>query len=513
MSNDRIEKVVRIATIGIVIYLLGFGIAQAFFPIRPFWNDEWRLIYNIKFKDINGLWGRLDLLQECPRVYLSVLKWISQAFDYSYTSLRLPPLIIGLASVFFIFRLRLKLYPRNGFLSYLFILILVSSQTFTDYLVQVKQYEMDIFLCLLALWQLITLLEISEDRKVGNGKYVLLCLTFLLVTYLSYIFPITVAPIFPVMGIALFLSKKGNQGGRVWKIIAPLILVTISIAVFYYIDVSNVMADEKMYVSYQKAYYHGHKETFIEDFWNLFALVGSGFVFEIIFGVLGIVSFFYAIYKLLAKRFYGLELADYIRMYAVGLLILVLILFAMGKLTGGVARLTAYAVPSISILIISLLEDLRARTKWVKPAGAIAAILFVALFINIITSCINTFTYSEYSNRIETYRRTGDVLKLTRQSKLPIMITDGVNGDKVDSIPPAPGRVAFATIDHRQIEGADTLAPEAILKVHPEYKVWDTVTVFYIPDMHWTQEYIRQLPQQFSSAIAFDGIHYQALRK
>ena len=43
------EKLIETVTIGAVIYLFCFGVAQTFFPVRPFWNDEWRLIYNLKF--------------------------------------------------------------------------------------------------------------------------------------------------------------------------------------------------------------------------------------------------------------------------------------------------------------------------------------------------------------------------------------------------------------------------------------------------------------------------------
>src|ERR1043165_4610043 len=99
MALQSRRRIIDMLTIGAVVYLLAFAFAMAMLPIRPFWNDEWRLTYNIKFKSFEGLWGRLSLLQQCPRVYLSVLKKIAAFFDYSYTSLRLPPLIISCASI------------------------------------------------------------------------------------------------------------------------------------------------------------------------------------------------------------------------------------------------------------------------------------------------------------------------------------------------------------------------------------------------------------------------------
>jgi hypothetical protein len=510
----NIDRIVRISTIGIIIYLFAFGIAMAFFPIRPFWNDEWRLIYNIKFKDINQLWGTLDLLQECPRAYLTLIKLISSAFDYSYTALRLPSLVIGFFSILFLFYLRRKLYPGNSVFSYLFILILVSSQAFTDYLVQVKHYEMDIFLCLVALWQLLVLLKISRTGVADKSEYILLYLTFLLLPYFSYIYPITVAPIFVVILIrAITQQEHGNQRRFLWTIYMPLLIVATGIAIFYFIDVKNLMADKRMYVSYLQVYYKGEKPNFLLDFWNLFALVGSGFIFEIIFGVLGIASFFYGIYRLVKTKVETFTNQDYLRLYAVLLLLLVLFLFLTGKLIGGVARLTVYSVPSISILIISLLEDIKAKYNYVKLANTIAGILFLGLFGNIISSCINNFTYFEYSNRIRTYRNTEQALREARVNRIPFLVTEEINGDPVDLDPPIPGVIRNNTIDAKQIAGADTLAGEVIVKVNPGYKVWDTIPVYMIPDTKWAQEYVKQLPVEYQSAIVGDGINYRKINR
>src|SRR5690606_1839450 len=173
----------------------------------PFWNDEWRLIYNIKFKNFAQLWGTLDLLQECPRVYLTLLKIISANFDYSYTALRLPPLIIGMSSIALLFFLHKKLYPQQSLISGLFILILISSQTFTDYLVQVKQYEMDIFLALAALWQLVILLNLATHEQRWR-IYIFLCLSLLIVPYFSYTYPIVAAPFFPIALLCFWVERR-----------------------------------------------------------------------------------------------------------------------------------------------------------------------------------------------------------------------------------------------------------------------------------------------------------------
>jgi len=500
-----------------MIYLLCFGIAMAFFPVRPFWNDEWRLIYNLKFKNVSQLWGTLDLLQQCPRVYLTVLKKITSSFDYSYISLRLPALVIGAVSILFCFYLKKKIFPGTRIYAYLFILILISSQTFTDYLVQVKQYEMEILLCLLALWQLITLLKICEKGPGNKYTYLLLCFSFLVAPFFSYTYPIAVAPIFPVIIFNSILSVKNKQLNKTRSLLylyLPLILVSASIVIFYFIDVKQLMADNRMYLSYIRMLGQGKGENhFIENFWQLFSLVGSGFIYEIIFGMLGITSFFYGMYRLakIKKRDYARE--DYLKLYSILLLLLTLCLFLTGKLLGSVARLTAYTIPSISILIISFFEDLSAKYNYNKLAGILATILFIGLFGNIISTCINTFIKPGYSNKIETYWHTSKALKEARLNKIPILITDGVRGDKINEYAPVPGKISFNTITPAQIAGVDTLCTEVILKVNPEYKVWDAIPVYIIPDMKWTNEYVKQLPAEYRSAIACDGINFIKLTR
>ncbi len=512
MSEQNVFRILKVSTIAIVVYLLCFGAAMAFFPIRPFWNDEWRLIYNIKFKSIPQLWGRLDLLQECPRVYLSILKLISSCFDYNYISLRLPPFIIGLCSVFFVFSLMKRFFKQQSVFNFLFVLILISSQTFTDYLTQVKHYEMDIFLCLLTLWQFDLLMKISAAERIANSSWLLLYATMLFVPFFSYTYPITIAPVF-VIYLLLFFQKGNNSNEHSLHVPFPLILVALSIVVFYRVDIRHVLADKSMYVSYKKSYYKGGDETIFQDFWNLFALVGSGFLFEIIFGVLGITAFGYGLSRLVQSKLKLTSTNDYLRLYAILLLLLVIVLIGAGKIIGGVARLTAYTVPSIALLIIFLLEDLKQKFNQSKVAYGIAAILFLGLFGNIISTCINSFTYEDYHNRMTTYWNTSKALEEARQSKIPFLISDGVCGDPY--IVPAliPGKIKTNTIDQKQILGADTLCAEAITKVNPEYKVWDTISIYYMPDSKWMKDYFAQLPPNVHEAIVGDGIHFMHLKK
>src|SRR5439155_1096623 len=83
--------------------------------------------------------------------------------------------------------------------------------------VQIKQYEMEILLSLVAIWQLLELLEIRESRPPGIARYLLLCLSFLISPFFSYTYPIAVAPVFIVMfvqGIQILVNKEENLPKR-----------------------------------------------------------------------------------------------------------------------------------------------------------------------------------------------------------------------------------------------------------------------------------------------------------
>lgn len=506
MNLPITDKAVKTATIGIIIYLVCFGIAMAIFPIRPFWNDEWRLVYNIKVKSIPQLWGTLDLLQQCPRVYLSLLKIITSPFDYSYTALRTPALVLSVMSIFLCFHLKKKIYPQSTIYSYLFILVLMSSQTFTDYIVQVKHYEMDIFLALLSLWQLLVLLRISKGEEVRKFNYFLLCLSLLVAPFFSYIYPITIAPVFPIILLSTLVTLRNHPPSNKTKwllsLYFPLFIVFVSILIFYFIDVKQLMADNLMYMSYWEMLGNKQlKNPFLFNIWELFALVGAGFVYEIIFGILGLCSFSYAVYSLAKTKKWVYVNMDYCKLYAVLLLLLTLGFIFTDKLIGGVARLTAFTVPSIALLIVAFLTDIKVVYHKIKLANTIATLLFLGLFGNILSSFINWVTYPEYKNRIETYWRMGDAIKLARLHQAPLLVTDGVFGDKIEENAPMPGKIRTNTIT-----GDANMTGEVLIIDHPEYKLSDPIIIYLMPDMKWADQYVKQLPSEYKSAIVFDGI-------
>ena len=266
-----------------------------------------------------------------------------------------------------------------------------------------------------------------------------------------------------------------------------------------------------MYSSYRKMLgLTDGEHPFIVNIWRLFALVGSGALFEVVFGLLGFTAVAWGC-AALKKGSTLLFRQWYLHLYALLLLMVTTAMILSGKMMGGVARLTVFTVPSIAYLIVIMLQDAAANRRIVKAANTMVVILFAGLAGNILTTCINTFTYPEYINRITTYKRVGEALDLARRSHLPMLYTDGVKGDKISESSYEPGLIREHTITAEQIAGVDTLCAEVILKVHPAYKVWDACPLFLAPDFKYLPVYVQQVPGAYPAVIATDGLQTMKL--
>jgi hypothetical protein len=500
------ERIYRIATISTLIFLAGWGLAMVVAEIRPFWVDEWRIIYNLKFKDPKGLWGPLDYMQQFPRVYISIVKSISAYFHYSYTSLRAPSYVVGTALIVLAYRLMARLYPADHLNRYLFVMIFVSGCTFTNYYVQIKQYSMDLFLCLVAIWQMLELLQLQDASTVNKVKYATLCLSFLVVPYFSYTYPLSIAPVYAVLFLQCLggrqLNKTGSQKLQTlvlqWL---PLVLCTFSIAVFYIIDVAQLMADDDMHRFWGHLMMKdGFKwESFFINFYMLFAEVGAGVVFWLLFGILGIASFLYGCYDaLLLLRMRNYNQAQLMRLFSVITLVMVILLFAAGKYPLGEPRLNAFTIPSISVLLIFALDQLSTLKTGRKIAMTISAILFAGVTGNIYTTCLAAYEQPKYGRLMTTYTNTNAAITIAQQQNMPILVTPDV---------------AYPYEKTANLPYNDNVPGDWVLKTYPAYDVNKCIPVYPITDTNSIQETIHMLPASNTQIMMIYGTGYRILER
>ena len=468
---------------------------MVFAQVKPFWIDEARVIYNLKFKDAAMLWGKLDYLQQFPRVYLQMVKKFTASLDYSYVSLRIPSFIVGTTLILFAYRLMNKLYSTDNYNRFLFILILVSASTFTDYYVEIKQYTMDLLLGFVAIWQLLELVQLSSNKILNTRRYLLLCASFVIVPFFSYTYPIAIAPVYMIyltFSVITLMDKDIVSGkARIMaRLLFPLLLCSASIVVFYVVDVNQLMADKDMHR------FWGHLmmkkgfsiPVFFYGFYNLFAEIGSGMLYWYIFGVLGIVSFLSGAYHFLKYRWDN-SVAHIMQLYSVLLLVTMIILFLGGKYPLGEPRLNAFAIPAIAMLIIRFLEQLSAR-NFKKLSGGLSVILFLGLIGNIFTTCYACFTGPAYAKKMNIYRATEDAIHLAEQQKIPIMITPGVVWpyDKTINYP-------YPT----------TMPGDWVLKTFPAYHVAVLVPVYAI---NAVSDAKKSIPNDINKVLVGDGEQY-----
>ena len=479
-----------------------WGLAQVVAEIRPFWVDEWRIIYNLKFKTAAQLWGPLDFMQQFPRAYITPIKWFTARFNYSYTALRLPSYLVGLSVIIFCYRLMNRLYNRNQFNRFLFVLVLISCSTFTDYFVEIKQYTMELLLSLVALWQLTELLEINTAIPLRKSRYLLLCASFLAVPLFSYSYPVAIAPVFMVVFVQyICVPRNANTSGKILFLkFFPLLLCAISISIFYLVDASQLLHDQNMHKFWGHLLMDGgfSWRSFFINFYMLFAEVGSGFVFWYLFGIFGIASFIFGINRALNSKYRGSDNSVFIRLYSVGLLLLAIALFAAGKLPLGEPRLNAFTIPAISILLIHFFDFLAARGAKGRFTKILATLFYVGLIGNIYTTFFASFTGSGYTRKMAIYTATEAAITLAEAKNLPIFVTPGV---------------AYPYEKTKNLPYETTIPGDWVLKTFPAYKVADGIPVVAIDSLAEVSAATRRLPASSNAVIAGDGISYKIITR
>lgn len=494
-----LQKKVVHTLIGLIIC---WGLVLVLAQIKPFWTDEWRLLYNLKFKSAASLFGPLDFTQQFPRVYLVLIKWFAAPFDYSYFTLRFPAFLTGVCSIVLAYRLMNRIYGTDRPERYLFLLMIISSPVFLKYLVQIKQYEMELFLSLVAIHQLMRIAEIGNGEPQRLRRYAGLCLSFLVAPFFSYTYPIAVAPVFVIVFLQLYGAwRNGVSRADLKRHFAlqsfPLLLCAASIVTFYLTDVSQVLKDTGMSCFWQDRMMAGRSDrllAFSRNIWDFFGAPGSGGFYRMIFSLLGLCGFLYALAK--SRRIFpaGNTREAVAVLYAALLVTLVLLLFAVGKLPLGEARLSAFTFPAIALLILHLLPAIR-RFRTVNMATGIYALLFLGLSGNVLATLVQTFTDQHYAKAVRIYSHTEDAIIYAQAHRLPIVVSPEVG---------YPNDIATA------VPCLETMDAASVLKTFPAYKERYNIPVFSASDA--TLKEPRSLPGGITQGVVGDGTNYKIVR-
>ena len=520
------EKAIRIAGIIILSLMVCWGLVLILFPIKPFGVDEWRIIYNIKFRRADQLWGPLDFMQQFPRVYLQLVKRFTATLDYSYFSLRFPSWVAGSMTIFFAHRLITGIIKDNAATALLFVLIIIASPSFTDYYVQVKQYTMDVLLSVAAIWQLLQLTKLAKGGSLPTGRYALLCSSMLTVPFFSYTYVIVIAPVFAVIFLTILKERADTNAEKLRCLLRaaiPALLGAAALAVFYLADAAQVMKDQNMhmYWQYRMMPHPFDLALFFLRFYNLFSRTGAGLLFEIVFGILGIASFINACIKCgQSLRKAGFETNDVLCWYCVLTVLLVMLLFAAGKMPIGETRLNSFILPVVGMTIVLFIDSLTRSNAGKLPGNILAWVLLAAATGNIVSSAINDQTNDIHNRTLSIYHHTEKAIQLASAKNLPIFITPAIAcpNEKHVNFPESnvPARVLCYPPGYVNVCGTgmkDNIPGEWVLKTFPAYRADQPVPVYSVYDVGEVPGCLSHLPADIRSVLAGDGIHFTEIKR
>lgn len=419
-----LENAARITGYITIAFFICTGLAAAIAAIQPFWLDEWFIIQNLKFRTHDALWGQLEYMQQFPRLYLQILKAITGSFNYSYSSLRLPSFAIHTAGVLMSIYIGRKLFKQSVTAVFAFVLIYISFKTSVDYYVQVKQYTMEMLLGLVAMWQMMSILKILNREKLSAIHWTLLHISMASVTFFSYTYPILAVSMLYII-VMRRARKKGDTVQDRYNPYMPLLIVlsAASVALFYMYDVMYVMHDGGMQ-DYWKDYImkDGFSlSLFFGNIYKLFAHQGSGALFEIIFGILGIAGWILGLYNL-RKHVKSNEPRELLVAFATVVVAAMIALFIAGKLPLGAHRLNAFATPVLALLSVNFLLWVQENAKLKTASSVLMAILLLAQAGNVFSAVIDKMTNDETKKKQAIYNQVSDCIKKAQEQKLPVYV-------------------------------------------------------------------------------------------
>jgi hypothetical protein len=247
-----------------------------------------------------------------------------------------------------------------------------------------------------------------------------LCVLSATIPFFSYTYPIC----FAALCFTIILHTRGFKNILVRSV--PLVLGSVSILIFYLYDVAQVMADGGMQEFWRDYILRdGFRPlAYLFNIYKLFANLGTGQLFEVIYGPLGLCGFVYGVYQLFREQSFTSPF-QYMVQYSSLLVIVMIILFSLHKLPVGAHRLNAFAVPACGILVINMVSVLSRR--WKKPATAVYTVLCLTLAGNIYQAFAKAHFSEEAVKKQRIYDNTKKGISLAEDKHIPIATSSGVS--------------------------------------------------------------------------------------
>lgn len=428
-----------------VVLTIAISVISQFFTLsigKAFWLDEWFLLYNVKFRSYSGLFANLDYIQQIPRVYLAILKYCAELFNYSYISLRAIPTLAQVANIFLVcFFVSSTLFANRRYGRYLFILLFLSYHSTLFYFSQFKQYSMEMFITILCFLSFNYLSKARKQHRFLDTGFISTGILFVAGPLLSYSFPIVATPVILFLILAIILQKIDIKTRLRYGLLVGVFIIGLSLS--WFTDLRFVLFDKSQYGNFSEDIMNysspaGWINALHSVGWLLTSIFFFGQSYPLIVMILlyllkaltfGLVT--YGIVVEVRRLFFHKSLLAWLRtltmnnspssgIYFLGVLMTTLALFAVKVLPVGTHRLTYYCVlPLAYFFVTGLIKVLNHRTK--LNLALIPCALFIGIF-PALRSDLNEFKNENLNFDQRIYNNVGEALKLARVEHLPIVV-------------------------------------------------------------------------------------------
>ena len=208
--------------------LLGAGLRLRQYLLRAsYWNDEAFVVLNVMDHPAKRLLGPLDYKQAAPPVFLWIERAAGLSLGWGELSLRLFPLLAGLASLglFAVLALRVFSLPVAAFALGFYAL----NDKLIDYCAEVKQYSSDALIAVALLWIAVG----ARGRWSATKRFLVLSAITACGVWLSH----TSVILFGALSLGLLIGcwNDGWRGRLSWA--AGNGLVLASLAALYFLSI------------------------------------------------------------------------------------------------------------------------------------------------------------------------------------------------------------------------------------------------------------------------------------
>ena len=384
-------------------------------------------------------------MQQFPRVYLSIIKFLSETFNYNYFAIRILPFLIQVINIFLIYFLISKIvFPLNKVKASLFVLFFLSFHTTLFYFSQLKQYTMDMFFTFISIWYFYYLSLYYQKITTKSFGYIAMLVCIFLGPFFSYTFPIVVTPI--MIGLFITFSLELYNKKFSIKPLLPLAIFILALLLNYYTDLQFVLSDKGQYHNFDMYVMNYSSNSLImKSLLNIAWLFTSIFFFDksynsnflyllyfikilvLIFSLLGFIILLYKqVVKLKIEKLWFFKSLSFtntpgIQLYFLLLLFITLVLYLIKMLPVGTHRINYFCFTYISYFLITGIFFI--IKKFDKLKYILLPVVFFAATFPAIRSDICELKNTNLNFDQKIYENVGNAINTAQINSLPIIVS------------------------------------------------------------------------------------------